>query len=72
MLICENRHDMTTPSLITTPEIVAAFRAKNWTALEGLVKQYTEILLKGALGLVLLYRVKNRLRECLERKVDQK
>lgn len=51
MLICENRHDMTTPSLITTPEIVAAFRAKNWTALEGLVKQYTEILLKGALGL---------------------
>lgn len=42
---------MTTPSLSTTPEIAAAFRAQNWVALEGLVKQYTEMLLKGALSL---------------------
>lgn len=42
---------MTTPGLSTTPEILAAFRSQNWNALEGLVKQYTEMLLKGALSL---------------------
>lgn len=42
---------MTTPGLSTTPEILAAFRSQNWEALEGLVKQYTEMLLKGALSL---------------------
>ncbi len=42
---------MTSLSLTTTPEIIAAFRAQNWVALEGLVKQYTEMLLKGALSL---------------------
>ena len=42
---------MTSLSLNKTPEIIAAFRAQNWAALEGLVKQYTEMLLKGALSL---------------------
>lgn len=42
---------MTTPGLSTTPEILAAFRSQNWDALEGIVKQYTEMLLKGALSL---------------------
>tara|TARA_B110001454_G_scaffold219195_1_gene251362 strand:- start:5828 stop:6418 length:591 start_codon:yes stop_codon:yes gene_type:complete len=42
---------MTTSGLSTTPEILAAFRSQNWDALEGLVKQYTEMLLKGALSL---------------------
>lgn len=37
--------------LSTTPEIIAAVRAQNWIAIEGLVKQYTEMLLKGALSL---------------------
>ncbi|OFZ30094.1 MAG: hypothetical protein A2622_09585 [Bdellovibrionales bacterium RIFCSPHIGHO2_01_FULL_40_29] len=37
--------------LLTTSEIIAAFRAQNWVALEGLVQQYTEMLLKGALSL---------------------
>ena len=49
MLICE--HFMMTARLSTTTEIVAAFRAQDWAALEDLVKQYTEMLLKGALSL---------------------
>lgn len=35
----------------TTSEIVAAFKAKDWSSLEKLVKSYTEMLLKGAIGL---------------------
>ena len=38
-------------SLNTSQEIVAAFKAKDWSSLEVLVKSYTEMLLKGALGL---------------------
>ncbi len=42
---------MSVNALATTPEILAAFRAQNWAVLEALIKQHTEILLKGALSL---------------------
>lgn len=35
----------------TTPEIVNAFKARNWIVLEELVKQYTEMLLKSSYSL---------------------
>lgn len=51
MFICKLLIEMSSMSTMSTPELIAAFRSRDFKALECLVKEYTEMLLKGALGL---------------------